>query len=474
MFQQLADKTSVQNLKHKAHKTAARFNDKHIKLAVTGLSGSGKTAFITSLINQLLNAKVSHNLPFFSVLQNCRLMGVKRDQQPDLKLARFSYEAGMQNLTETPPQWPESTKGMSQVRLELKYKKVSGMGRFLTEDATLLLDITDYPGEWLLDLPLLELDFRCWSNLCYEQLQDSERLVLAKPFFEKLQLMDLNAEADDSALQQISEEYAKYLISCKGLGYELLQPGRFILPGELEGAPVLHFVPLLLAKHQDIDWDNIVKGSNLALMQQRFEHYKKHVVLPFYQQYFKHFDRQVVLVDCLGALNQGAQHLKELQLAIQSILESFRYGKSNILHRLFRPNIDKLMFAASKADRITSTQQQNLGKLLGNIIQETRAHIEFEGGDVESTCIAAVKSSRQGVVEHQGRQVTVIQGTSSHNESLTMYPGDVPDFYPDNKFMAQHKFSFPDLSPPELAGLKALPHIRMDTVLEYLLGDKLR
>lgn len=36
--------------------------------------------------------------------------------------------------------------------------------KLLQDTATLYLDIVDYPGEWLLDLPLLELDFMTWSR----------------------------------------------------------------------------------------------------------------------------------------------------------------------------------------------------------------------------------------------------------------------------------------------------------------------
>lgn len=474
MFQPWTNTNQVQQLKHKAHKTLARLNDRHIKLAVTGLSGSGKTAFIVSLVNQILNAKVSSNLPFFSVLHESRLIGVKRTQQPDLKLARFNYEAGMHNLSATPANWPDSTRGMSQVRLQLKFKKHSSIGRLLSEDATLLLDITDYPGEWLLDLPLLGLDFKQWSEQCYLQLQDPLRQQLAADFKQKYQQLTLTADADELLLQQIAESYSKYLLECKASGYEVLQPGRFILPGELEGAPILHFVPLVLAEQQNIDWDNIPKGSNLELMQQRFEQYKQQIVTPFYKQHFRHFDRQVVLVDCLGALNQGQHRLAELQSAIGSILGSFNYGKNNLLKRLFNPKIDKLMFVASKADRITSCQQQNLGKLLAKLIQQARAEIEFEGTDVESTSVAAIKASVEGKVIHQGEEITVLKGRNTNGDAVILYPGDVPDFMPGNTFWQQQQFAFPEFSPPEVDMYKTLPHIRMDTILEYLLGDKLQ
>ena len=46
--------------------------DRTLRLAVTGLSRSGKTAFITSLINQLLsiNQHSSQSLPLFEAARN--------------------------------------------------------------------------------------------------------------------------------------------------------------------------------------------------------------------------------------------------------------------------------------------------------------------------------------------------------------------------------------------------------------------
>ncbi|MEC8140180.1 MAG: YcjX family protein, partial [Pseudomonadota bacterium] len=43
----------LQKLRAKAQKLVKRGLDQHVKLAVTGLSKSGKTAFITSFIHHL-------------------------------------------------------------------------------------------------------------------------------------------------------------------------------------------------------------------------------------------------------------------------------------------------------------------------------------------------------------------------------------------------------------------------------------
>ena len=109
----------IDQLKQNVKVTGARLADRHLNLAVTGLSGSGKTAFITSIVNQLLEANDSAELPFFSVVREERLFGVKREAQPNLSLRRFAYENAMQALNGSPPIWPESTTGISQVRFDI-------------------------------------------------------------------------------------------------------------------------------------------------------------------------------------------------------------------------------------------------------------------------------------------------------------------------------------------------------------------
>ena len=80
--------------------------DRHLRLAVTGLSRSGKTAFITSLVNQLLNVHSGARLPLFSVVREERLLGVKRVPQRELGTPRFTYDEGLAQLYGTPPVWP--------------------------------------------------------------------------------------------------------------------------------------------------------------------------------------------------------------------------------------------------------------------------------------------------------------------------------------------------------------------------------
>lgn len=101
--------------------------DRTLRLAVTGLSRSGKTAFITSLINQLLsiNQHSSQNLPLFEAARNGSILAVKRVSQQDLSVPRFDYESNLNDLSQNPPQWFQSTRGVSETRLAIRLDRKS-------------------------------------------------------------------------------------------------------------------------------------------------------------------------------------------------------------------------------------------------------------------------------------------------------------------------------------------------------------
>ncbi len=96
--------------------------DSHVRLAVTGLSRAGKTAFITSLVNQLLHTSSHHNLPLLAADREQRLIGAKRLPQSNMMVPRFAYDEALTELQSSPANWPVPTRDVSEIRLAIKYK----------------------------------------------------------------------------------------------------------------------------------------------------------------------------------------------------------------------------------------------------------------------------------------------------------------------------------------------------------------
>ncbi|NLS12632.1 YcjX family protein [Vibrio sp. SM6] len=444
-----------------------RSRDSHVRIAVTGLSRAGKTAFITSLVNQLLYSATHDNLPLLSVARERRMIGAKREPQTNLMVPRFGYDEAMSQLLSTPPQWPEPTRDVSEIRLALKYKPQKTSKKLLGKTATLHLDLIDYPGEWLLDLPLLEMDFATWSSAQWTLLT-GKRAELSQPFQDAVAKLDLDAEVDEAALERIAQCFTDYLLACKTAGLHWVQPGRFVLPGELAGAPVLQFFPVTFDSER-----KVIKNSNLAVLIARYKQYQDKVVKAFYKHHFATFDRQIVLVDCLQPLNIGADAFFDMRSAIEQLMRSFRYGRSGLLSRLFAPKIDKVLFAATKADHVTPDQHGNLVSLLQQMVHPAWQTAAFDNIEMNCMSMASVTATQSGFIATKAGQQAAIQGTTLTGEPLTLFPGEVPKRLPEPSYWQQHGFEFVSFQPLAVEDTTPLNHIRVDKALEYLIGDKL-
>lgn len=466
-------KYTFNKFKDKAEKALHRSLDQHIKLAVTGLSGSGKTAFITALVKQLTSQATDKNLPFFDVMREKRHIATKVVPQQALNIPTFEYQNALNSLLplEGEPSWPASTKRINTLRLAIKYQSNSGLRGHFAPQSTLYLDIIDYPGEWLLDLPMLKLSFEQWCQQQYALLLKPERNEKAQPFLSALAELDLFAPVDESKLADIARLYQDLLIELKhNTKLAMLQPGRMLMPGELEGAPLLLFFPASLADESEIE---IKSGSNLAHLKKRYNAYVKDVVKPFYEQHFRHFDRQIVLVDVLSALNEGAGTVHEQSQVINQLLNHFHYGEAGFFKRLFKPNIDKILFAANKSDHIAAKHHKDLALLLDAMVHEQSNHLKFEGVQIETMAMSSIAATMPKQVVENGTQLDCIYGKPlGEQQWLTYLPPQPPARLLNHLEWPKQGFEFLSFAPMPSPD-KQLSHIRMDHVMQYLLGDKL-
>ncbi|REL27588.1 YcjX family protein [Thalassotalea euphylliae] len=464
-------------LKQKAGNLLNRTLDQHVNLAVTGLSRSGKTAFITSLVNQLLSEGGEKHLTFFNPVHQDRFIAAKRVTQKHMHVARFDYDGAMQALSQLPAVWPQATKGISELRLAIKYKPKDSLLKYTTELATLTLDITDYPGEWLLDLSMLNMTYEQWSEQMHTLLTREPRAELAKAWMEKISQLDPLKAADELEIAELAKAYTELLHTFRHqLGLSVIQPGRFILPGELAGAPILEFFPFTEINKLDGNaYQNADDTSVIGMLKARFLEYRERVVKQFYKKHFLKFDRQIVLADCLTPLNNGKTSFEDLKLAMSMIMQSYHYGQSSLFSRLFNPKIDKLMFAATKADHVTPEQHTNLVSLVNQLVHGTKQEISFNAIDIKSLAIASIKSTNYGNGTYQGQSIPVVRGLAQASGKLTtLFPGAVPAKLPKDNYWQSHPFNFVNFAPTQgVAEHEALPHLRMDQVLQFLLGDKM-
>ncbi len=454
-----------------------------VRLGVTGLSRAGKTIFITALVHALLTGG---RLPGLTAMTEGRFIGARLGEHPDAGIPRFAYEQHLAALTARPPVWPESTRRISQLRLVLRFQSGRWAGKMMGP-TTLNLDIVDYPGEWLLDLPLLTQSFAEWSRAALERARQPHAANEARPFLDVLAATDTSAEATDIAAGALADAFTTYLRLSREDGRALssLPPGRFLLPGDLEGSPALTFAPLPPPS-------GAVRSNSLyARLERRYEAYKAIVVRPFFRDHFARLDRQIVLVDTLRALNAGPAAVADLESALTDILAAFRQGDNNVLSRMVARRIDRILFAATKADHIHSSSHDRLEAVMMRLVAKASQRARFAGAETRSLAMAAVRATREGVVEQSGERHEVIIGTPMAGETLdgtsydgkteiALFPGDLPA-QPDAVLEAGKPvpLRFLRFTPParldrNASGDAVLPHIRLDRAIEFLIGDKLK
>ena len=73
-----------------------------------------------------LHADVTR-LPFWNLVREDRLYGVRRVPQTRHHIPSFGYDQAMANLSSQPPRWPEPTNGISEIRLELRFRPQRGL-----------------------------------------------------------------------------------------------------------------------------------------------------------------------------------------------------------------------------------------------------------------------------------------------------------------------------------------------------------
>ncbi|MBL1437954.1 MAG: YcjX family protein [Rhodobacteraceae bacterium] len=443
-----------------------------LRIGVTGLSRAGKTVFITSLIANLLDRSRMSGLKANPLISAAFLQ-----PQPDDTIPRFSYEKHLQALNLPTPHWPESTSSISQLRLSLRTEP-TGILRGFKGPKTLHIDIVDYPGEWLLDLPLLKQSYAEWSAQSLSQARAPARAQLAEGWLALQRDSDPGGALIEPQAQGLAEVFTAYLQAARKAGFSNCAPGRFLLPGDLKGSPALTFAPLSRP-------DKVRSKTLYGAFERRFDAYKKQIIKPFYRDHFAKIDRQIVLVDALGAIHNGPESVEDLRLALGEILASFRPGKNHILSMITGRKVDKILFAATKADHIHHAQHPQLTGFLEALLADAKDAANWKGATTQALSLAALRATIEQSTTHEGEMLDLVRGTLMESgKEVALHPGDLPadpsrllnpakqgaKVWPEDI-----RYNLPAFAPPKPSGeaQKGLAHIRMDKAAEFLIGDKL-
>ena len=181
------------------------------------------------------------------------------------------------------------------------------------------------------------------------------------------------------------------------------------------------------------------------------------------------------------------------------ILGCFRTGSNSLWSSLFSPRIDRIVLAATKADHLHHQSHDRLEAVLRRAVAKAADRAEYAGAAIDVVALSAVRATREAQVARGREKLPSIIGTPAPGETangeafdgeteVATFPGDLPA-NPEELFNGgfrglsstaseQADFRFLRFRPPLLErtadGEPALPHIRLDRALQFLIGDRLQ
>jgi predicted YcjX-like family ATPase len=219
-----------------------------------------------------------------------------------------------------------------------------------------------------------------------------------------------------------------------------------------------------------------------ALMERRYQSYVSHVVKPFYFGHFARLHRQIVLVDVMSALNAGIHAVNDLRTALTDVMGSFRLGANTMVSNIFGKRIDRVLFAATKADYLHHSSHDRLQAILKLLVQQAADKAEFAGARIDALALSSIRATREATVEQKGQSLPCIAGipvageqvgrdSFDGNTEAAIFPGDLPrDPVVALQGLQAGTLHFVKFRPPHMTN-GTFAHIRLDRAIEFLLGD---
>lgn len=422
------------------------------KIAITGLSRSGKTVFITSLIDHLLHQKkiplvTSKHKPFKSSLK-----------PPKASIKRFNYYTFSKDI-KVNAKWPDGTDTITSTILEFESK-----GRFsLLGNSKSKIELVDYPGEWILDIAMLPLDYEEWSEKVIVWLKNLDN-ELANKYLSELEKLTKKSSGEELEYR-LHKQYSDMIVHFKKNHYSNLTPGRFLMPSDLAGDPILLFAPI----HQS-------HSPLHAIFKRRYKEYLKGIVRDIQLEHFKGFDRQIVLVDIIEALQNGSQCYIDMKDGIRSMLSLYDHKDKNFISQWFSSSINRVTFVATKTDLVASSQHNNYLALLDEMVEDIRRELDIGHIKTDTQVIASVKCTQTVTRKHEGRTLSFVRGIDAeNNKTVEIYPGEMPTSFPQPKDWKTSDYAYEEFLPPnkQYKADEPFDHIHMDRVIESIIGDLL-
>lgn len=449
-----------------------RFNH---NVAVIGLYRSGKTVFLTSLINHLKHHRPSQ----LKLGKGDVKLTVDCELEVNSGFDRLPYERYRSSLVDS-KDWPKKTKTISQYccryfRSDWKWTKGQ-------------LTLTDIPGERLPDIPMAGFSYDQWSDWLSDRVfVNKEYSPLVKDFVSLAERIEVKEEPLVMAYRQtLALLYRNFrpvitpstFILTEDNPEDGTEGSRFVganaLNGDISGcysglSMGSQFVPLSSSarkRHPDL----------AATFSKRYTEYQRKVAKPC-EYVLRKSNQLVVLIDVTTLLASTTGMFNGCQSILDELLQLLCPGfglfgvtldvLGNTVSggRLGIGGIDRLAFVATKADKVNDSCRENLRLLVTEMCSDiVERYVENSSRlDVNYFACSAVKSTRSTPNGH-------LQGTleDSPNARSEYSTSVVPKRWP--AAWDRGHYVFPDVKPYMPPNQSYPPdHIDLNMVIDFLM-----
>ena len=243
-----------------------------VNLAVTGLSRSGKTVFITSLIHNLLSAVHNPNrMPLLGVVgerpadrhaagerrrqAGCRASATRRTSRRWRRARRSGRRA--------PTTCARSASRSASCR---RTRPASCSARSAAARRRSRSGSSTIPASGCSTCRCWRNRFAEWSRATLRLYRRGVRAEAASEFLAFIAQHRHDETASDETAKQAHDLYRAFLVKARDVhGLSHLQPGRFLCPGKLADAPFLWFAPLDVPDNAHIGAEHARRADGGAL-----------------------------------------------------------------------------------------------------------------------------------------------------------------------------------------------------------------
>ena len=441
------------------------------KVAITGVSRSGMTMFLTSLLWQLENSKETN----FPHNQNVKITNF-RTIQPGVRMEDKSPYDRYLDVILDEKKWPKRATDIHRVCCQFDLGSGGSKGILSKKFPSLSrrsqqLDILDFPGERIADAAIAACDdFDQWSDHMFDYFDNNPGYSGAGFLLRKA------LEVENLKFDKAVQAYRETLVSFIRDDRLLISPSVFLLDGkgnrfddeQLESAASERPCGLD-ANNQFAPLPEKARKSNTEIARKMRKHFKKYrnkMVQPLFDDLAKS-DSLIVLVDIPALLMGGRQRYNDNYRIILDLFHAIKRKKSKI----FSSSLKRIAFVATKNDLVSPADIEK--ETLRNLLKEMSWWVKNLPPNLLSNMkfkwfeCSAFQSTRPGKSKNTLKGILMQDNPEKNQQEFPVSP--LPDRWP----LPLHpwnpgKYQFWDVFPYTLsADHKPPEHTGLDRIFDF-------